>query len=455
MKKLVLSSILVLTSVAAFAQNEDSVMIRRISSEILLNGKAYSNLRELCKTVGARLSGSAGMYKAEDWGVKTLTAMGADKVYKQQCMVPHWVRGKKEVLKVKGIAAPFNILALGNSAGTGSNGVTAAVIEIKNFDELERRKDEVKGKIIFYNYRYNKALLGGGYGDAVRYRSSGASNAAKYGALAVIVRSVTAADDNNPHTGALRYNDSFPKIAAVAIGPKDADRLSNMIANTYRSSMFYLQTNCVMLPDTIGHNIIGEITGTEFPNEIITVGGHLDSWDPAEGAHDDGAGIVQSIEVLSVLKRLGYKPKRTIRIVLFANEENGLRGGNKYADEAKTKNEKYIMAMESDGGGETPRGFSCGMTEEQYSKVIAWKKLFTMLDADRLTFSKGGGGGADIGPLQTNFKTAQFGLNTTGNRYFDYHHAATDVFENVHERELHMGAVVMAAMVYLVDKYGL
>lgn len=455
MKKLVLSSILFLTSGAAFAQNEDSVMIRRISSEILLNGKAYGNLRELCKTVGARLSGSAGMYKAEDWGVKTLTAMGADKVYKQQCMVPHWVRGKKEMLKVKGNAAPFNVLALGNSVGTGSKGVTAPIIEIKSFNELEQRKEELKGKIIFYNYRYNKALLGGGYSDAVRYRSSGASNAAKYGALAVIVRSVTAANDNNPHTGALRYNDSFPKIAAVAIGPKDADRLSGMLAKQYRSSMFYLQTNCVMLADTIGHNIIGELTGTEFPQEVVTVGGHLDSWDLAEGAHDDGAGIVQSIEVLSVLKRLGYKPKRTIRIVLFANEENGLRGGNKYAEDAKTSGEKYIMAMESDGGGETPRGFSCGMTEEQYSKVINWKKLFAMLDADRLTFSKGGGGGADIGPLQTNFKTAQFGLNTTGNRYFDYHHAATDVFENVHERELHLGAVVMAAMVFLVDKYGL
>lgn len=454
---LILSAAVLLLSVKSVAQSEDSAMVMRISDDILLNGKAYSNLFSLCKTVGARLSGSAGMYKAEDWGVKTLTAMGAEKVYKQECMVPHWVRGKKEVLKVKGNSgtAPFNILALGNSAGSGDKGVTAKVIEVKNFDELEKRKGEVKGNIVFYNYHYNKALLGGGYGDAVRYRSNGASSAAKYGALAVIVRSVTAANDNSPHTGALRYNDSFPQIPAVAIGPKDADRLSQLLTASLKNASFYLQTNCLMLPDTIGHNIIGEITGSEFPEEIITVGGHLDSWDPAEGAHDDGAGIVQSIEVLRVLKSLGYKPKRTIRIVLFANEENGLRGGTKYAEEAKTKNEKYIMAMESDGGGETPRGFSCGMTEEQYAKVMSWKKLFTMLDADRLSYSKGGGGGADIGPLQTAFKTAQFGLNTTGNRYFDYHHAPTDVFENVHERELHMGAVVMAAMVYLVDKYGL
>lgn len=453
-KKGILAIAALLSTAAGFAQNEDSVMIKRISDEILLNGKAYSNLYSLCKGVGARLSGSPGMYKAEDWGVKTLTAMGADNVYKQQCMVPHWVRdrncqahfNKKDM---------FSVAELGNSAGTGSKGISAPVIEVKNFAELEQRKDEVKGKIVFYNYPYNKTLLGGGYGDAVRYRSSGASNAAKYGAIGVLVRSVTAANDDFPHTGALRYNDSFPKIPAFAISTKDAEWLSGLIKTRYKNAPLNMYSNCKMLPDTIGHNIIGEIKGTEFPGEIITIGGHLDSWDLAEGAHDDGAGIVQSIEVLRVLKALGYKPKRTIRVVLFANEENGLRGGTKYAEEAKAKNEKYIMAMESDGGGESPRGFSCGMTEEQFAKVTGWKGLFGMFDADRFRFSKGGGGGADIGPLQTNFKTAQFGLNTTGNRYFDYHHAATDVFENVHERELHMGAVVMAAMVYLVDKYGL
>jgi carboxypeptidase Q len=453
-KKGILAIAALLFTAVGFAQNEDSVMIKRISDEILLNGKAYSNLYSLCKGVGARLSGSPGMYKAEDWGVKTLTAMGADNVYKQQCMVPHWIRdrncqahfNKKDM---------FSVAELGNSAGTGSKGISAPVIEVKNFAELEQRKDEVKGKIVFYNYPYNKTLLGGGYGDAVRYRSSGASNAAKYGAIGVLVRSVTAANDDFPHTGALRYNDSFPKIPAFAISTKDAEWLSGLIKTRYKNAPLNMYSNCKMLPDTIGHNIIGEIKGTEFPGEIITIGGHLDSWDLAEGAHDDGAGIVQSIEVLRVLKALGYKPKRTIRVVLFANEENGLRGGTKYAEEAKTKNEKYIMAMESDGGGESPRGFSCGMTEEQFAKVAGWKGLFGMFDADRFRFSKGGGGGADIGPLQTNFKTAQFGLNTTGNRYFDYHHAATDVFENVHERELHMGAVVMAAMVYLVDKYGL
>jgi carboxypeptidase Q len=458
-KKFVLMFGLISTGSFAFAQNPDSLMIKKISDEILLKGKAHKNLYTLCKSVGSRLSGSAGMYKAEAWGLKTLKDAGAENVYLQQCMVPHWVRGEKEVAGFKTrkrSADPlFDVLAIGNSVGTGKAGVLAKVIEVKNFEELEQRKNEVKGKIVFYNYPFNKTLLRGAYGDAVRYRGNGASAAAKYGAVAVIVRSVTAANDDHPHTGSIRYNDSFPKIPAVAISTKDAEALSNNLKGSYKEDDFFVRTNCVMLPDTIGHNVIGEIKGTEFPEEIITIGGHLDSWDPAEGASDDGTGVVQSIEILNAFNAIGYKPKRTIRIVLFANEENGLRGGLKYAEEAKQKNEKHIMAMESDGGAEYPRGFSCGMTKEQFAKVAGWKKYFEPYDADKFSFSEGGGGGADIGPLQTNFKTAQFGLNTTGQKYFDLHHSALDVFENVNAQELNLGAAVMAAMVYLTDKYGL
>ncbi len=458
-KKFLLSAALLLASCIAFSQNEDSVMIKKITDDVLLRGKAYSYLFTLCKTVGQRLSGSAGMYKGEAWGQKVLKDAGAQNVYLQECMVPHWVRGKKEEAgfrtNKRSMDPSFNVLSIGNAVGTGNNGVLAKIIEVKNFEELEQRKDEVKGKIVFYNYPFNKTLIRGAYGDAVRYRSGGASAAAKYGALAVIVRSVTAATDDNPHTGALRYDNAVAKIPAAAISTKDAARLSEYIKGNYKDANFFLRTNCVMLPDTIGHNVIGEIRGTEFPDEIITIGGHMDSWDPAEGANDDGAGMVQSIEVLRVLNAIGYKPKRTIRIVLFANEENGGRGGDKYAEEAKGKKEKYIMAMESDGGSEYPRGFGCGMTKEQYAKVETWKKYFEPYDADKFSFSEGGGGGSDIGPLQTNFKTAQFGLSTTAQRYFNFHHSAIDVFENVNEQELHLGAAVMAAMVYLVDKYGL
>jgi len=457
-KKLLLSTTLLFASIVAFSQNEDSAMVKKITDDVLLHGKAYSYLYTLCKSVGQRLSGSAGMYKGEAWGVKTLKDAGAENVVLQECMVPHWVRGKKEEagFKTRRSNAPsYNVLSIGNAVGTGSAGVLAKIIEVKSFEELEQRKDEVKGKIVFYNYPFNKTYIRGAYGDAVRYRSGGASAAAKYGAVAVIVRSVTAATDDNPHTGALRYDDAVPKIAAAAISTKDAARLSADIKGDFKTADFFLRTNCVMLADTIGHNVIGEIKGTEFTEEIITIGGHLDSWDPAEGANDDGAGMVQSIEVLRVLKAIGYKPKRTIRIVLFANEENGGRGGAKYAEEAKAKNEKHIMAMESDGGSEYPRGFGCGMTKAQFAKVESWKKYFEPYDADKFNFSEGGGEGADIGPLQTNFKTAQFGLSTTGQRYFNFHHSAIDVFENVNEQELHLGAAVMAAMVYLVDKYGL
>lgn len=442
-----------------FGQSEDSLMIKKISDEILLNGKSYDNLYDLCKKVGARLSGSAGMYKAEAWGLKALQEAGAEKAYLQQCLVPHWVRGEKEYAGYKTRRAnrdpDFEVASLGNAVGTGDKGVLAPIIEVKNFNELNARKDEVKGKIVFFNYPFNKTLLRGAYGDAVRYRSSGASAAAKYGAVAVVVRSVTAAFDNYPHTGALRYNDSFPKLPAVAISTKGAEELSGYIKKEYSNENFFIRTTSHILPDTIGHNVIGEIKGTEFPDEIITIGGHLDSWDLGEGASDDGTGIVNSIEVLRVFRAIGYKPKRTIRIVLFANEENGLRGGTQYAEEAKRKNEKHLMAMESDGGAEYPRGFGCGMTKEQFAKVQTWQKIFEPFDAARFTFSEGGGGGADIGPLQTNFKTAQFGLNTTGQRYFDVHHAASDVFEKVNAQELNLCAVVMATMVYLVDKYGL
>ncbi|HQW83789.1 MAG TPA: M20/M25/M40 family metallo-hydrolase [Ferruginibacter sp.] len=461
MVKSIVTSILIFNvfSFTAWAQDKDSVMIKKISNEILLNGKAYPNLYSLCKTVGPRLSGSAGMYKAEQWGLQALKDAGAENVYLQQCMVPHWVRGEKEFAGYrsanKNFNKEYNVLALGNTVGTGNKGVTAQVIEIKNFDELDKRKDEVIGKIVFFNYPFNKTYLRGAYGDAVRYRVNGPSAAARYGAVAVIVRSVTGALDDFPHTGTMHYDENQPKIPAVAISTIGANKLRADIKGAYKNEKLYLQTNCIMLPDTIGHNVIGEVKGTEFPDEIITVGGHLDSWDPGEGASDDGTGIVNSIEIIRVFKTLGYKPKRTIRIVLFANEENGLRGATKYAEEAKQKNENHIMAMESDGGAEFPRGFVCGMTKEQYVKVQSWLKYFEHFDATRFSFSEAGGGGADIGPLQQNFKTAQFGLITTGQRYFDVHHAASDTFEKVNAQELNLCSVVMASMVYLVDDHGL
>ena len=452
-----LALLLMFTAFAASAQNEDSVMIRRIADEILVNGKAYENLRVLSKQIGQRLSGSPGMYKAEAWGLKTLKEQGADSAWLQQCMVPHWVRGGRDEARFfpantqKG--QTLDVLALGNSMGTGPKGLTAPVILINSFEELDRRKDEVKGKIVFYNYKFNPRFVRTfqAYGDAVRYRGQGPARAAKYGAVGAIVRSMTHAADNHPHTGGTNYIDSFPKIPAFAVGIQDADKLAAAITQQ-KDIRLFMRSNAKMLGDTIGHNVIGEIRGSEFPDEIITIGGHLDSWDPAEGAHDDGAGCVHSIEVLRALKAVGYKPKRTIRVVLFANEENGLRGGNKYAEEAKARNEKHYFALESDAGGFTPRGFGFTMPKEKLQKVRQWLPLFVPYGVYEFNDT---GGGADIGPLNRTFGTPVAGLVPDSQRYFDIHHARSDVFEAVNKRELELGAVNMAALVYLIDKYGL
>lgn len=457
---------------AASAQNAtDSLMIKKISDYIMDKGAAYDNLRVLCKSIGARLSGSPAMYKAEEWGRKTLTAMNADKVYFQQCSIPHWVRGAKEEAWLgvdesveKNVSSRtkvhLEVLSLGNAAGTGPKGITAPLMIVKDFAELEQRKNEVKGKIVYFSYPFKQTFIRTfeGYGDAVRYRGSGASAAAKHGAVAVMIRSVTPALDNFPHTGSLRYNDSFPKIPAVALGVEDAMKLENIYASApspvseANPLTIFLRTNCVMLPDTIANNVIAEIKGSEFPDEIITIGGHLDSWDPAEGAHDDGAGVVQSMEIINVFKQVGYKPKRTIRVVLFANEENGLRGGLKYAEEAKAKNEKHILAIETDGGGFTPRGFSGTMNAAQFAKFISWQPFLSPYGIESM---ERGGGGADIGPLNRALGTPVVGLEPDSQRYFDVHHAGSDVFEAVNRRELHLGAVTIAALVYLADKYGL
>ncbi|WP_205508772.1 M28 family peptidase [Longitalea arenae] len=448
-----LFTLLLIMSVSGYARNEDSVKIRAIANEILLHGKAYENLRVLTKQIGARLTGSPQTYKAEAWGQKALQQAGADRVITQSCLVPHWIRGGKEEAWIVGKKnQPLDILALGNSMGTGAKGIQAPVLLVNSFEELEQKKASVKGKIVFYNYKFNDTYVRTfeAYRDAVGYRAQGPGQAARYGAVGVLIRSMSHAADNNPHTGSTRYNDSFPKIPAAALGLQDADRLAALLEK--EPATVFLKTNGKMLPDTVAHNIIGEITGSEFPEQIITVGGHLDSWDPAEGAHDDGSGCVQSIEVIRVLKAIGYKPKRTIRAVLFANEENGLRGGSKYAEEARTKKEKHIFALESDAGGFTPRGFGVTMSPELLNKLRSWLPL---LEPYGITEISNGGGGSDIGPLNRELGTPLAGLQPDSQRYFDIHHARSDVFETVNKRELELGAVSMAALIYLVDKYGL
>jgi len=445
---------------SANAATEDSLLIRRLADTILTDGRTYGNLRLLTKNVGPRLSGSAGYYKAEKWGQQVLQEASADKVWLQECMVPHWVRGGKDSAswiaggaQDKNLYRGLDVLALGNSQGTGPKGIKAPVMLINNFDELEQRKDEVKGKIVFYNYPFNPLFVETfqAYGDAVRYRGGGASRAAKYGAVGVIVRSMSSSIDNTPHTGALSYNDSFPKIPAVAVGLRDADKLAAQLEQ-HKPVDVFLRTNAHMLPDTAAHNVIGELKGTEFPDQYITVGGHLDSWDPAEGAMDDGAGCVQSIEVLRALKAIGYRPRHTIRVVLFANEENGGRGGRKYAEAAKAAGEQHLLGLESDNGGFTPRGFTLSLPADKLAAIQPWVKLLKPYGVYEL---EQGGGGSDVGPMARQLGAVVGELRPDSQRYFEYHHARNDVLENVNKRELEMGAVNMAALIYLVDKYGL
>lgn len=455
-KKVLLLLSLIFAGFSVLAQSTDTATIKKISDEILSNGKAYENLRFLCKKIGPRLSGSKQAQKAVEATFKMLKDAGADTVYLQACMVPHWIRGIKEVgnIKVDGEANyVLHLCSLGNSLGTGIKGISAGVVEVKSFEELDKLgTSNIKGKIVFFNFAMNPTYIRTfkAYGESGISRRNGPSMAARYGAIGAMVRSLASNTDDYPHTGAMVYNDSFPKIPAVAISTNDAEWLSATLKTNPKVTGSFTNTSA-MLADTVSYNVIGEIRGSEFAKEFITVGGHLDSWDLAEGAQDDGAGIVQSIEVLRTLKALGIKPKRTFRAVMFMNEENGGRGGEKYLELAEINKEKHLFALESDAGGFTPRGFSFDMEEEKVTKIKQWAKLF--LNYGVYDFNEKGSG-SDVEPLKK-IGTALAELLPDSQRYFDVHHAANDVFENVSKRELHLGAVNMTILIYLIDKYGL
>lgn len=443
----------------AFAQSnyvQDSLAIRRMADDILTTGKAYENLRVLCKQAPARLSGSANAAKAVELAAGMLREAGADTVYLQPCMVPHWVRGPKEeayLLVAGGRKIPLNVCALGNSVGTPAAGITAPVIEVRSFEELDKLgKKGVHGRIVFLNYPMKQTLVNtfAAYGDAVRYRVMGPSQAAKYGAVGFVLRTLSTSQNDFPHTGTTRYDSAGVKIPAMAVSTNDAEKLSRYLRMKMVTTL-YMKAGCKMLADTPSFNVIGEIRGSEHPDEVVTVGGHLDSWDLAEGAQDDGAGIVQSIEVIRALKASGIRPGRTVRAVMFMNEENGGRGGRAYADHAAGDGLQYIFGLESDNGGFTPRGFSIGAEGARFKEFTDWGPLFEPYGVFEWRF---GGGGADVNPL-TGVKAIVGELVPDSQRYFDFHHAANDVFEAVNRRELLLGAVNMTALIYLVSKYGI
>nr|WP_298790923.1 M20/M25/M40 family metallo-hydrolase [uncultured Allomuricauda sp.] len=446
-----------LASTSLLAQSDDEKQIRAIYDQALTNGKAHDWLNHLSNQIGGRLSGSVQAQQAIDYTKGQLDSLGLDRVWLQPVMVPKWVRGTPEFAYFEtkpGLTTNVPICALGGSVATPDGGLKTNIVEVSGIEDLEKLgREKIEGKIVFYNRPMDPKLISTfeSYSGCVDQRYSGAAEAGKYGAAGIIVRSMTLRLDNYPHTGSMSYGDTpvSDRIPAAAISTKGAELLSTTL-KLNPDIKFYFRQNCKQFDDVESYNVIGEIRGSTYPNEIMVVGGHLDSWDLGDGSHDDGAGCVQSMDVLRLLKETGYRPKRTLRVVLFMNEENGLRGGNKYAEVARDKNEKHVFALESDSGGFTPRGFSFNCSDENLAQIQSWKSLF---EPYLIHMFVKGYSGADIRPLLDQ-DLVLAGLRPDSQRYFDHHHAENDTFEHVNKRELELGAATMTSLVYLIDKYG-
>lgn len=414
---------------------------------------AFKFLEELCKKIGPRLVGSTQAAKAVEWGKKTMEDLGFQNVRLEPVTVPRWVRGTEDgtIILTSGENIPIKICALGGSIGTPDDGITAEVIQVKSFNELSSLGDVVKGKIVFFNRSMEPTKFNTfqAYGEAVDQRSSGAIEAARFGGIAALVRSLTMRVDDVPHTGAMHYVDTIPNIPAAAISLIGANILDSLL-ELEKNLKVKIKLECQTLPDVESANVVGEITGSEKPNEIIVIGGHLDSWDKGQGAHDDGAGCVQSIGALRILKELGLSPKRTIRAVLFMNEEFGLSGGIAYANKERP-GEKHIAAIEADMGGFSPRGFGVSADSVFFNKILGFSYLLDQIDAGRITK---GGGGADISELGRK-GVVTIGLRVDNQRYFDYHHSDNDVIDAVNDRELELGAIALAILSYVIAQEGI
>lgn len=439
-------------------QDEDVLFIKKIHDEALTAGKAYPWLKELCTKHGGRIAGSPAYMGAASLTKDMLASVKGVQSTLQDCEASYWYRGSKEKVMIwdtKGRKTPLKALSLGNSVATPAGGITAEVVEVKSLDEVESLgKEKIKGKIVFYNRPMDPTQIRtfNSYGGAADQRVFGPSKAAEYGAVAAIVRSLTTSNDDFPHTGVTVYQDSTQRIPGLAISTNDANMLSKKLAIGPVS--MYIQTDCKTLGMRSAPTVIGEMKGSKYPEEILLVGGHLDSWDVGQGAHDDGSGCVQAMEVLRIFSAIGYTPKRTIRAVLFSNEENGLAGGRTYAEVSNKKGEFHLAAMESDAGGFSPRGFSfeadTSVFKTYYKNVSKW---LPVLESYGLIFEMGGSG-ADISPLKSQ-KGMLIGLRPDSQRYFDYHHTDNDLIQHVNRRELELGAAAMASLIYLIDKYGI
>jgi len=413
----------------------------RIIGAALTSDRAYARLAHLTDHIGNRLSGSQNLERAIEWAITEMKRDGLDNVRTEKVMVPHWVRGEESLEMLTPVPRKLQMLGLGNSIATPAEGITADAIVVRSFEELDRLGEQVRGKIVVYNAPYAN------YGASVVYRWEGASRAARYGAVAALVRSITPVSLQTPHTGSMNYDPAQPKIPVAAVTIEVAEYLQRMNDRGDRPRL-RLKMEAKFLPDAESANVIAEIKGSEKPDEVVLIGGHFDSWDVGQGAHDDGGGCIVAWETVRLLKELGLRPKRTIRVVLYTNEENGLRGGNAYHDAHKTEVAKHILAIESDSGVYRPEGFGLAETAplQARSNMREIAKLLAGIGADQIAAD---GGGADIGPMMREGVIGA-SLDVDGTHYFDIHHTQADTLDKVNPRELALCVATMAVMAYTV-----
>jgi carboxypeptidase Q len=442
--KIIVGSLALAGLVVAVIGAADADPVQRIIEAGLHSDGAYHKLAWLCDRIGPRLSGSENLDKAIAWCLQEMKRDGLDNVRAEKAMVPHWVRGEASGRIVRPAPHPMAILALGMSDGTPASGVTADVVEVAGLDEVKALGETAKGKIVLYNKRiYPNGTDDRGYGGVVALRYSGAAAAARVGAVGMMIRSLATADLRLPHTGAMAYEDGVPHIPAVAISPEDAEIIHRFLAAGETVTVTFT-SSCKSLPDSESANVVGEIRGSETPDEVVVIGGHLDSWDVGTGAQDDGAGCAITMEAMRLIRSLGLEPKRTIRAVLFTNEENGLRGGKAYADTHAAELSKHVAAIESDSGGARPLGFGVSAGAGGTDVV---KKLAASLARFAADDVQEGGGGADISSMGTE-GVPQLGLRQDGTHYFDIHHTMADTLDKVDAHDLAMNATAMAAMAW-------
>jgi len=425
---------------------------QRIITAALADNDAYRKLEELCIRIGHRLSGSPQLEKAIDWAVDTMKKDGQENVRREKVMVPHWVRGKESVTLIEPRNEPLVMLGLGGSIGTPSEGITAQVVVVSGKDELEKIGDQAKGKIVLFNnimppYDPEK---GSGYGAAVQYRGKGASLASKQGAVACLIRSVTAKSLRSPHTGAMRYGENDTKIPAAALSTEDADTIARLQAHGI-PVVVNIKMEAQTLPDVSSANVVGELRGSTNPDEVVVIGGHIDSWDVGHGAHDDGGGCVMAIEAINVLRKLKMIPRRTIRVVLFTNEENGLAGGKAYAADHTAELAKHVAAIETDSGVFRPTGYSaeCENKERETLAAEQLRDLVTLLSSIGPMKTNVGHSGADISAMKP-AGVLLMGHNVEGSTYFDYHHTHADTIDKIDPEALSQNVAALATMAYII-----